>query len=46
MDPDLFYMTDSVDDAYEYITTWLTENVLNVEDPEAVDAEDGPELKV
>ena len=45
-DPDLFFMTDSVDDAYEYITTWLTENVLNQEDPEVVDAEDGPELKV
>lgn len=30
-DPDLFYMTDSVDEAFEYITTWLKENVLDLE---------------
>jgi uncharacterized protein (TIGR00730 family) len=27
-DPDLFFMTDSVDEAYNHITGWLTENVL------------------
>lgn len=30
-DPDLFFMTDSVDEAFEYISTWLQENVLDVE---------------
>ena len=30
-DLDLFYRTDSVEDAFGYITTWLTEHVL--EDP-------------
>ena len=33
-DPDLFYMTDSVDEAFEYITTWLKENVLDLETDE------------
>jgi len=28
-DLELFHRTDSVDDAYEYLTTWLTRNVLN-----------------
>ena len=31
-DLDLFYKTDSVDDAHEYITTWLQENALE-DDP-------------
>ena len=30
-DLDLFYRCDSVDDAYEYLTSWLTQNVLNVD---------------
>jgi len=30
-DLDLFYHTDSVDEAFEYITGELTENVLEVE---------------
>ncbi len=41
-DPDLFYMTDSVDEAFEYITTWLKENVL---DKETGDEEPGPDLE-
>jgi uncharacterized protein (TIGR00730 family) len=28
-DLNLFHRTNSVDEAYEYLTTWLTENVLN-----------------
>jgi hypothetical protein len=39
-------MTDSVDDAYDYITGWLQENVLDMEDPEDVDREDAPEIKI
>ncbi|MDF1801102.1 MAG: LOG family protein [Planctomycetota bacterium] len=41
-DPDLFYMTDSVDEAFEYITTWLKENVLDLETGEV---EPVPELE-
>jgi hypothetical protein len=41
-DPDLFYMTDSVDEAFEYITCWLKENVL---DRECDDEGDGPILE-
>ena len=33
-DPDLFYMTDSIDDAFDYLTSWLRENVLEQESPE------------
>ena len=39
-DPDLFYMTDSVDEAYEYITSWLEVNVLA---KETGDEEPGPD---
>jgi len=28
-DLELFHRSDSVDDSYEYLTTWLTQNVLN-----------------
>ena len=31
-DPDLFYMTDSIDEAFDYITGWLKENVLDKEE--------------
>ena len=41
-DPDLFYMTDSVDEAYEYITSWLETNVLA---KETGDEEPGPDLE-
>lgn len=33
-DPDLFFMTDSVDDAFEHVTSWLIENVLEREKQE------------
>ncbi len=26
----MFHRSDTVDDAYSYLTSWLTENVLNV----------------
>lgn len=34
-DPDLFFMTDSVEEAFDHITSWLKENVLAKETEEA-----------
>ena len=30
-DPDLFFMTDSIDEAFDYLTGWLRVNVLDLE---------------
>ncbi len=45
-DPDLFFQTDSVDDAFDYLVAELTEHVLDPAERERAAAEPGPDLKL